>query len=59
MLINLFIVLVLFVVAVQSIGVNYGTIADDLPPATEVIAPYKTSGIGKMRIFDPKQPSKP
>ena len=49
----------LFVVAVQSIGVNYGTIADDLPPATEVIAPYKTSGIGKMRIFDPKQPSKP
>ncbi|KAK7848435.1 glucan endo-1 [Quercus suber] len=41
--------------AVQSIGVNYGTIADDLPPATEVIALYKISGIGKMRIFDPNQ----
>ena len=45
----------LFVVVVQSIGVNYGTIADDLPPATKVIALYKTSGIGKMRIFDPNQ----
>ena len=54
-LINLFIILVLFVVVVQSIGVNYGTIADDLPPATKVIALYKTSGIGKMRIFDPNQ----
>ena len=45
----------LFVVAIQSIGVNYGTIANDLPPATKVIALFKTSGIGKMRIFDPNQ----
>ena len=45
----------LFVVAIQSIGVNYGTIANDLPPATKVIALFKTSGIGKMRIFDPNR----
>ncbi|KAM4097174.1 hypothetical protein ACJW30_08G161100 [Castanea mollissima] len=39
--------------AAQSIGVNYGTIADNLPPATDVITLYTTNGIGKMRIFDP------
>ncbi|KAM4097178.1 hypothetical protein ACJW30_08G161900 [Castanea mollissima] len=41
--------------AAQSIGVNYGTIADNLPPATDVITLYTTNGIGKMRIFDPNQ----
>ncbi|KAK7816037.1 glucan endo-1 [Quercus suber] len=39
----------------QSIGVNYGTVADNLPPATDVITLYTTNGIGKMRIFDPNQ----
>ncbi|KAL4612337.1 hypothetical protein ACB092_08G190800 [Castanea dentata] len=41
--------------AAQSIGVNYGTVADNLPPATDVITLYTTNGIGKMRIFDPNQ----
>nr|POE46042.1 glucan endo-1,3-beta-glucosidase, basic isoform [Quercus suber] len=45
----------LFDAAAQSIGVNYGTVADNLPPATDVITLYTTNGIGKMRIFDPNQ----
>ncbi|XP_030929133.1 glucan endo-1,3-beta-glucosidase-like [Quercus lobata] len=42
-------------ISAQSIGVNYGTVADNLPPATDVITLYTTNGIGKMRIFDPNQ----
>ncbi|KAL4612339.1 hypothetical protein ACB092_08G191100 [Castanea dentata] len=38
----------------QSIGVNYGTIADNLPRAIDVITLYTTNG-GKMRMFDPNQ----
>ena len=45
----------LFDAAAQSIGVNYGIVADNLPPATDVITLYNTNGIGKMRIFDPNQ----
>ncbi|XP_075633980.1 glucan endo-1,3-beta-glucosidase-like [Castanea sativa] len=55
LLINLFVIFLLFDAAAQSIGVNYGTIADNLPPATDVITLYTTNGIGKMRIFDPNQ----
>ena len=45
----------LFDAAAQSIGVNYGTVADNLPPAIDVITLYTTNGIGKMRIFYPNQ----
>ena len=45
----------LFDAVAQSIGVNYGTVADNLPPATDVITLYTTNGIRKMRIFDPNQ----
>ena len=45
----------LFDAAAQSIGVNYGTVAGNLPPAIDVITLYTTNGIGKMRIFDPNQ----
>ncbi|KAL4607193.1 hypothetical protein ACB092_09G157000 [Castanea dentata] len=36
-------------------GVNYGTIADNLPPTTDAITLYTTNGIGKMKIFYPNQ----
>ncbi|KAK4608487.1 hypothetical protein RGQ29_002055 [Quercus rubra] len=45
----------LFDAVAQSIGVNYGTVVDNLPPATDVITLYTTNGIRKMRIFDPNQ----
>ena len=45
----------LFDAAAQSISANYGTVADNLPPAIDVITLYTTNGIGKMRIFDPNQ----
>ncbi|KAM3693396.1 hypothetical protein ACB098_08G160700 [Castanea mollissima] len=44
----------LFDAIAQSIGVNYGIIADNLPPAIDVITLYTTNG-GKMRMFDPNQ----
>ncbi|XP_058733653.1 glucan endo-1,3-beta-glucosidase-like [Vicia villosa] len=37
----------------HSIGVCYGRVADNLPPADEVIDLFQSSGIGRMRIYDP------
>ncbi|XP_061371698.1 glucan endo-1,3-beta-glucosidase-like [Gastrolobium bilobum] len=37
----------------QPIGVCYGRVANNLPPAQEVIHLYISNGIRKMRIYDP------
>ncbi|CAM0885294.1 unnamed protein product [Alopecurus aequalis] len=39
--------------AVQSIGVAYGVIGNDLPSATDVVQLYKSNGITGMRIYFP------
>ncbi|TKY67308.1 Lichenase protein [Spatholobus suberectus] len=36
----------------QNIGVCYGRVANNLPPAQEVIDLYKANGIGRIRIYD-------
>ncbi|KAL5223153.1 hypothetical protein ABZP36_027866 [Zizania latifolia] len=42
--------------AVQSIGVCYGVIGNNLPTASDVVQLYNSNGIGAMRIYfaDPK-----
>uniref|UniRef100_A0A0D9VA42 Glucan endo-1,3-beta-D-glucosidase n=1 Tax=Leersia perrieri TaxID=77586 RepID=A0A0D9VA42_9ORYZ len=39
--------------AVQSIGVCYGVIGDNLPSATDAVNLYKSNGIDSMRIYFP------
>lgn len=35
-----------------SIGVNYGRVADNLPPATKVVQLLKSQGVQKVKIYD-------
>ena len=44
-----------FNTAAQSLGVCYGRVANNLPPAQEVIDLYKANGFGRMRIYNPDQ----
>ncbi|KAG2671106.1 hypothetical protein I3760_14G118200 [Carya illinoinensis] len=41
----------------QSVGVCYGKNGNNLPSEADVINLYKSNGIGRMRIYEPDQPT--
>ncbi|KAL6284425.1 hypothetical protein ACE6H2_015354 [Prunus campanulata] len=41
----------------QSVGVCYGKNGNNLPSETEVVDLYKSNGIGRMRIYEPNDPT--
>lgn len=43
----------LVLVEAIDIGICYGTLGNDLPPAAQVIKLYQNYGISKVRLFDP------
>ncbi|XP_076947653.1 glucan endo-1,3-beta-glucosidase-like isoform X1 [Bidens hawaiensis] len=40
-----------------SVGVCYGQLGDNLPSPRDVVSLYQRTGITKMRIYDPNQPT--
>ncbi|MCO5607657.1 hypothetical protein L7F22_061855 [Adiantum nelumboides] len=38
--------------SVQTMGINYGRIADNLPSATEAVRKIQSMGLGRVKIFD-------
>lgn len=40
-------------VGVLGIGINYGLLGDNLPPAAQVVGLLRSRGVSKIRIFDP------
>lgn len=38
---------------VESIGVCYGLLGDNLPDPSDVISLYQSNGIGEMRLYNP------
>ncbi|RCV37629.1 hypothetical protein SETIT_8G079300v2 [Setaria italica] len=44
----------LFAASQSFIGVNYGTIADNLPPAASTASLLMSTSIGKLRLYEPQ-----
>ncbi|XP_039689931.1 glucan endo-1,3-beta-glucosidase isoform X2 [Medicago truncatula] len=49
--------IIFLLVAVESIGVCYGMIGNNLPSRQDVVNLYKSRGINQMRIFFPDEPA--
>ncbi|GJM91920.1 hypothetical protein PR202_ga08342 [Eleusine coracana subsp. coracana] len=44
-------------ITVQSIGVCYGMLGNNLPSASQVVQLYRSKGINGMRLYDPNRPA--
>ncbi|KAF3452500.1 hypothetical protein FNV43_RR02933 [Rhamnella rubrinervis] len=52
-----FMIATLNISGAQSIGVCYGRNGNNLPSEAQVVELYKNKGIGRMRIYEPNQPT--